>query len=91
MYILFYLLAVCIIIFILVLLLPFILPAILFLVLLSMVFVWYTKRKIRKHMNTFERDQNSGDTSYTFDSHTTSSSNDDVIDVEFTEREDSDR
>lgn len=42
-------------------------------------------------MESFERDQNANDRAYTFDSHTTSSNNDDVFDVEFTEREDSDQ
>lgn len=88
MNLLIYIIVICVIIFLLISLLPIIIPAIVILFLVATVFTWYMKHKVRKHMDTYEDDWNTGsDTSYTFDSHSTSPNNDDVIDVEFTERD----
>lgn len=92
MNILIYIIVVCVIIFIFISLLPILIPAFLFLILAAMVFTWYMKRKVRQHMDTYEENWNTGDdASHTFDSHSTSPHNDDVFDVEFTEREDTDK
>ena len=86
--VLIYLLVICLIIYLVLSLLPIILPFILILIVAFSIMGWFAKRKIRKHMEAFEDDFNQqSDDRYTFDSHT-SGSQDDVIDVEFTERED---
>lgn len=84
MEIIIYLLVVCLIIYIVFSLLPIILPVILIIILLASIYIWYMKRKIVKHMDEMEQDM---DTMFQED-RTIHPSEDDVIDVEYTERQD---
>lgn len=81
-----YLLVVCLIIYIVFSLLPIILPVIIILIVLASIYIWYMKRKIMKHMEEMEEDM---DTMFR-EERTIHPSDDDVIDVEYTESEDSD-
>lgn len=83
---------VCIIIFLVITLLPVILTGIVILAFVVLIFVWYLKRKIRKQMKDMQDFHGANrDESFTFDFHSTSSDNEDIIDVEFVEREDIDK
>lgn len=74
-------------------LLPIILPIVLIFIAAIAFFAWRTKRKFMEHMNDYEQDgsgfqrfTDDSDTQYTYDANASGRS-DDVIDVEFTERE----
>ncbi|MEF2781991.1 hypothetical protein WKT02_09550 [Erysipelotrichaceae bacterium HCN-30851] len=79
-----YLLIVCLIIYIVLTLLPIILPIVAILLIALTIFGWYMKHKIQKQVDEAQKAWED-DTYYRQESN---SSSDDIIDVEFTERED---
>lgn len=92
-----YLIGIFVVIYIFFALLPVLLPLIIILAILSITFVWYLKRKIKKHMGQYEHDGKGYSTGVEDDTYTTYSSNNkqtsqdqDIIDVEFTETDQSD-
>ena len=83
--VLIYILVVCLIIYLVLTLLPIILPIVLILLLVLFLVGWYTKHKIKKHIEeTEEMWTQEDDDFFRNDSSNTS----DVIDVEYTERDD---
>lgn len=81
-----YLLFICLIIYIVITLLPVILPIVAIIFIGISILIWYAKRKVRKHMEEYESEWTQQDnyTSY----NRSNSDSDDIIDVEFTERDD---
>ena len=75
-----YLLFICLVIYIVITLLPVILPIV-------AILIWYAKRKVRRHMEEYENEWNQQQEEYTTGNNSNLDS-DDVIDVEFTERDD---
>ena len=51
------------------------------------ILIWYAKRKVRRHMEEYETEWNQQQEDYTT-GNTSNLGSDDVIDVEFTERDD---
>ena len=92
-----YLIGIFVVIYIFFALLPVLLPLIIILAVLFFALIWYLKHKVKKHMEQYS-DEYRGfskdveDESYTtYSSNRTQSSNDqDIIDVEFTETDQSD-
>ena len=70
-----YLLFICLVIYLVITLLPVILPIVAFIVIAFSILIWYAKRKVRKQ----QEDYTTGNSS--------DLGSDDIIDVEFTERE----
>lgn len=92
-----YLIGVFVVIYIFFAILPVLLPLILILVVLFSIFIWNLKRKVRKHMNQYENDYSGFSNGVEDDTYTTYSSSkkqtstdQDIIDVEFTETDQSD-
>ena len=81
-----YLLFICLVIFLVITLLPVILPIVAFIVIAFSFLIWYAKRKVRKHMEEYENDWNQQQEDYTT-GNSSDLGSDDIIDVEFTERE----
>lgn len=81
-----YLLFICLVIFLVITLLPVILPIVAFIVIAFSILIWYAKRKVRKHMEEYENDWNQQQEDYTT-GNSSDLGSDDIIDVEFTERE----
>lgn len=79
-----YLLIVCLIMYIVITLLPIILPIVAILLIALTIFGWYLKHKIQKQLNDAEKSWENE----TYYHQETRNSSDDIIDVEFTERED---
>ena len=80
-----YLLFICLVIYIVITLLPVILPIVAIIVIAFSILIWYAKRKVRRHME--ENEWNQQQEEYTTGNNSNLDS-DDVIDVEFTERDD---
>ena len=78
-----YLLFICLVIYIVITLLPVILPIVAILVIALSILIWYAKRKVRRHMEEYETEWNQQQ-----EDNTSNLDSDDVIDVEFTERDD---
>ncbi|EFP60320.1 hypothetical protein HMPREF0983_03266 [Erysipelotrichaceae bacterium 3_1_53] len=72
--------------FLVITLLPVILPIVAFIVIAFSILIWYAKRKVRKHMEEYENDWNQQQEDYTT-GNSSDLGSDDIIDVEFTERE----
>ncbi|MEG0360038.1 MAG: hypothetical protein RR602_00280 [Longicatena sp.] len=88
-----YLIVICLVVYLVITLLPIILPLILILILIVTVFIWYAKRKFIKHMNEFENNNDEFNDEMNYQQsqdtyHSSSNNRDDIIDVEFSERED---
>ncbi|MCR0205435.1 hypothetical protein MKC66_11980 [[Clostridium] innocuum] len=81
-----YLLFICLVIYLVITLLPVILPIVAFIVIAFSILIWYAKRKVRKHMEEYENDWNQQQEDYT-PGNSSDLGSDDIIDVEFTERE----
>ena len=81
-----YLLFICLVIFLVITLLPVILPIVAFIVIAFSILIWYGKRKARTHMEEYENDWNQQQEDYTT-GNSSDLGSDDIIDVEFTERE----
>ena len=89
-----YVLIICLMIYLVVSLLPVILPIVIGAILVFSLFLWYAKRKIKKQMEAFDNDWEDGFHSFdSYDQNENQSTldSDDIIDVEFTEREDDDQ
>ena len=82
-----YLLFICLVIYIVITLLPVILPIVAIIVIAFSILIWYAKRKVRWHMEEYENEWNQQQEEYTTGNNSNLDS-DDVIDVEFTERDD---
>ena len=82
-----YLLFICLVIYIVITLLPVILPIVAIIVITFSILIWYAKRKVRRHMEEYENEWNQQQEEYTTGNNSNLDS-DDVIDVEFTERDD---
>lgn len=80
-----YLVFVCLIVYLVVSLLPVILPVVAILILILTILGWYTKHKIRKHMDIYE---DTWSEQQDYSSQSSNLDSDDIIDVEFTERDD---
>lgn len=80
-----YLLIVCLIIYIVLTLLPIILPIVAIFLIALTIFGWYMKHKIQKQVDEAQKEWEDNTTYY---HQSSNSSSDDIIDVEFTERED---
>lgn len=83
-----YLLVICLIIYIVFSLLPIILPLILILIIAVSAYIWYMKRKIMKHMDAYEKEADNVFQDERIYRSQSRSTDDDVIDVEYTETED---
>lgn len=81
-----YLLFICLVIYMVITLLPVILPIVAFIVIVFSIMIWYAKRKVRRHMEDYENDWSQQQEDYTTRNNSNLDS-DDIIDVEFTERE----
>ena len=73
--------------FLVITLLPVILPIVAIIVIAFSILIWYAKRKVRRHMEEYENEWNQQQEEYTTGNNSNLDS-DDVIDVEFTERDD---
>ena len=82
-----YLLFICLVIYIVITLLPVILPIVAIIVIAFSILIWYAKRKVRRLMEEYENEWNQQQEEYTTGNNSNLDS-DDVIDVEFTERDD---
>ena len=82
-----YLLFICLVIYIVITLLPVILPIVAIIVIAFSILIWYAKRKVRRQMEEYENEWNQQQEEYTTGNNSNLDS-DDVIDVEFTERDD---
>ena len=82
-----YLLFICLVIYIVITLLPVILPIVAIIVIAFSILIWHAKRKVRRHMEEYENEWNQQQEEYTTGNNSNLDS-DDVIDVEFTERDD---
>ena len=78
---------ICLVIYIVITLLPVILPIVAIIVIAFSILIWYAKRKVRRHMEEYENEWNQQQEEYTTGNNSNLDS-DDVIDVEFTERDD---
>lgn len=84
-----YVVVVCFIIWLVVMLLPIILPIVLILIAAIAIYIWNMKRKIVKHMDEYSDEMHSAfqeNTTY-FSSSGQNSSQEDIIDVEFSEHD----